>query len=235
MSRILLVEDDPLCSRFVEDVLRRAGHSVVTRTTAADALDFLTSTQFEMVISDVNIPGGASGFDLVRTIRKSSKNSDLPICFFTGRGEPNDVKRALACGVDDYMVKPVDPEILVSKISTLLEKAATLGRDFAHKEVQQSARLELEIVLKGLSEAGVTFTLPFPVAVEAKLRINCDLFEELGVGVTNLRVLGCHPSETIPVVYLIDANFIGLSEAKLQLIRRWIICNPDHNHARATV
>lgn len=224
MSRILLIEDDPLCATAVAGTLSRMGHAVVTHYNALAALRALRGDLFDLVISDVMMPGKISGFDLARWIRKNARICDTPIAFLTGLGDTKDVKRALACGVDDYMVKPADPEILASKVKSLLDRNHTTGSDFAQRAIHEFAGIEVEVLVTSISEAGLTLSLPFPMRPTEKFRMAGKLLETIGIGVTHFRVLSCqcHGDHK----YSVDALFVGLSESKLQLIRRWIVCNP---------
>src|ERR1700756_3638022 len=120
MFNVLVVDDDKDFLRVVQKVLEAGGYSVVVATDAMDALEQLAKEVFDLVLSDANMPGG-SGFDLVRTLRRHPLTSAIPIALLTGRREKQDVAKGLASGADDYIVKPIDPDLFLDKVSSLLQ------------------------------------------------------------------------------------------------------------------
>lgn len=233
MARVLLIEDDLLSARYVESVLNRSGHSVVVSHNAIDAFNVVKSNHFDLIISDANLPNGKSGFDLVRSIRKIPGLMGLPIVFLTARKESEDVRRALVCGADDYMVKPADADIIVSKVTTLLGKSADSDESlFAKRKLDIDGTLILDARIAELSEAGVTLITHFPLPPKSKLAVQCRLFDSIGIKTHLLRVLTCLPRGTPSPDYAIEADFVGLSAADAKAIRSWLICHPRSPAAR---
>lgn len=67
------------------------------------------------------MPMGTSGFSLISTIRtQPSLNSKVPILMLTGKCDPADVEKAIAVGANDYMIKPIDPDLLMQKLNKLM-------------------------------------------------------------------------------------------------------------------
>lgn len=73
MANILVVDDDKVLLKVLEATLIKAGHSVLTVEDGRTALEKLESEIFELVITDINMPGGVSGFNLITMIRKTEK------------------------------------------------------------------------------------------------------------------------------------------------------------------
>ena len=65
-----------------------------------------------------------TGFELIHTVRNNPKFKHMSIVMLTGLRERKDVERALTVGVDDYIVKPIDPLLLIQKVNSLFEKKA---------------------------------------------------------------------------------------------------------------
>lgn len=193
---------------------------------AISALQALRGDPFDLIISDVVMPGTLTGFDIVQWIRKNSRTRNTPVAMLTGLRDPKDIRKALACGVDDYMVKPADPDILISKVKSLLDRNHNVATDFAQRVVHEPARLEVEALITNISEAGLTLSPPFPMRLAGKYRIAGKLLETVGLGPTFCRVLSCQRRGDNSGKYMVETVFVGLSESQLQLIRRWIICNP---------
>lgn len=126
MARILVVDDDPDILKLSERVLADGdGHIVYTATEPMQAMQYLDSLPFDLLISDANMPH-YSGYDLVRTLRNNDSFEHLLVAMLTGRRQRKDVERAIQAGVDDYIVKPIDPLILIQKVTALLKKKTSM-------------------------------------------------------------------------------------------------------------
>jgi PAS domain S-box-containing protein len=101
--RLLLVEDDPLASRVMAQLLRRVGHQVTTATTVQGALA-VPPEDYDLVVSDIGLPDG-SGHDVMRQIRP---RRDVPGIALTGYGSEADVRRGQEAGFVAHLVKPID-------------------------------------------------------------------------------------------------------------------------------
>src|SRR3954471_15653832 len=92
---ILFVDDDKVALKMVKGILESAGYGVTVTMDPREALEKLTHYHFDLLISDANMPGGISGFDLVRTIRSQPRFGDLTIALLTGRREKQDIRQGL--------------------------------------------------------------------------------------------------------------------------------------------
>lgn len=107
---VLIVDDDPDLAVFLAVQLRADGLRVVTVGNGRDALDRLSAEPFDLIISDISMPG-MSGYELCRTVRERGFK-DIPFIFCTVLGAQTLRIEGLRCGADDYLVKPVDPQEL---------------------------------------------------------------------------------------------------------------------------
>lgn len=119
MAKILIVDDEPAMRVVLESMLGKAGHDVTASANSFDALEELGKQTFDLLITDASMPTG-SGFDLVKTVRKDERLKKLPIMMVTGKREKKDVQHGIVVGVDDYVVKPLNQEILISKVTAVL-------------------------------------------------------------------------------------------------------------------
>lgn len=120
MFKILVVEDDRELNRAVCAFLGRNGYEAVGCLCAEEAYDALYETVFDLIISDIMMPG-TDGFEFARTVRE--QNTELPILFMTARDDLTAKQRGFSAGADDYMVKPVDLDELLLRIGALLRRA----------------------------------------------------------------------------------------------------------------
>ena len=136
MAHILVVDDDELILKIAKSILHKAGHVVTLAKDGHQALEAIELELYDMIITDANMPNGVSGFSLVSTIRKNERCNAIPIMFLTGRKDKSDVSRALEAGVDDYVVKPIDPDLFVAKVEALINKK-TASFSFSMRKVKK--------------------------------------------------------------------------------------------------
>lgn len=223
MINILFVDDDKVTLKLVKEILESAGYSAVAVPDPRDALDHLEKETFDLVISDANMPGGVSGFDLVKTIRRNSKFASLPVALLTGRRDKKDIQMGLECGADDYIIKPIDPHILLGKIESLLKKKPPqVQAKFPEGPVRQKAEWDVETQITYISERGLILSSPLIAPPDTKFRVRSEFFNQLGISPPILRVVGYTRDASSPNSYLINANFFGLTDVDLQKIRGWL-------------
>jgi DNA-binding response OmpR family regulator len=117
--KLLLVDDDADLLAVTAFALQQAGYLVVKAMTFQAALHAFSEEQPDLVILDINLPGG-SGFEVCSAIRRESR---VPIMMLTARGEEQDLVHALELGADDYLTKPFSPRTLTARVKALLRRA----------------------------------------------------------------------------------------------------------------
>ena len=120
MFKILVVEDDQELNKTVCSFLNHIGYEAVGCLNAAEAYDALYKNLFDLIVSDIMMPG-VDGFEFARNVREL--NEDIPILFMTARDDLASKQRGFRIGVDDYMVKPIDLDELFLRIGALLRRA----------------------------------------------------------------------------------------------------------------
>jgi DNA-binding response OmpR family regulator len=118
-TRILTVEDDERIRTAVKMALEDEGWDVVEAESGEQAVDAFIAQPADVVLIDLMLPG-MDGFELCRTIRRSS---DVPILMVTARTDTHDVVAGLEAGADDYVTKPFQPKELSARIRALLRRA----------------------------------------------------------------------------------------------------------------
>jgi DNA-binding response OmpR family regulator len=120
-TRILTVEDDERIRSAVKLALEDEGWSVDEVDNGEEALEAFQREPADVVLIDIMLPG-IDGFDVCRSIRKSS---DVPILMVTARADTHDVVAGLEAGADDYLTKPFAPKELAARIRALLRRVRT--------------------------------------------------------------------------------------------------------------
>ena len=120
MFKILVVEDDRDLNKTVCSFLNHSGYETTGCLNASDAYDELTDHIFDLIVSDIMMPG-IDGFEFASNVRELNEN--IPILFMTARDDIASKKKGYRIGVDDYMVKPIDLDELFLRIGALLRRA----------------------------------------------------------------------------------------------------------------
>ncbi|MBM7591398.1 ATP-binding protein [Brevibacillus fulvus] len=117
---ILAVDDDPVNLNVLKSILPSDNYEIITATSGEEALSLLELREWDLVIADVMMPN-ISGYQLSRLIRKRFPLSELPILLLTARGQPEDIHTGFLAGANDYVTKPVDAQVLRSRVQALTD------------------------------------------------------------------------------------------------------------------
>ncbi len=151
---ILIAEDDAITLRRLQHFLEKWDHHVTTAANGVEALEKFLNQDVELVITDWMMPG-MDGMELVRQIRSDSR--DKPYVYtilLTSRGEKEDVVKGLSeVGVDDYVVKPFEPDELRARLS-VGERTVRLERTLREygKGLEKIVRMQTRLIRKTQEE-----------------------------------------------------------------------------------
>ena len=120
MVHILVVEDDERLNKLVCTFLSDNGFSATGCMTVNDAYDEMYNNLYEVIISDIMLPG-TDGYEFAKTIRGINKT--IPILFMSARDDIASKQRGFQIGIDDYMVKPIELDELLMRVNALLRRA----------------------------------------------------------------------------------------------------------------
>ena len=119
MSRILIAEDEPRLSSFLEKGLRAAGYTTTVCDDGVRAAALARSEDFELLILDIGLPG-QDGFAVLRALR--AREERLPVLILTARDEVTDMVAGLDHGADDYVTKPFVFDELLARVRARLRQ-----------------------------------------------------------------------------------------------------------------
>ena len=118
IQNILLVDDSKTELHLLSDILTQKGYTVRTAENGEEAMRRLAETKPDLILMDVVMPG-TNGFQLTRAITRDPRFAGVPVIMCTSKNQETDRVWGLRQGARDYLVKPVDPELLLAKIAAL--------------------------------------------------------------------------------------------------------------------
>ncbi|MCQ2973705.1 MAG: hybrid sensor histidine kinase/response regulator [Bacteroidales bacterium] len=119
--KILIVDDNPANLMILDDMLFNQGYSVFIAKNGKQAITMAKEKMPDMILLDVSMPG-MDGFEVCQELKSIPETSEILIIFVTAINDSNQIKRGLAMGAVDYILKPLDEEIVTSKIRNHLEQ-----------------------------------------------------------------------------------------------------------------
>ncbi|HDZ26520.1 MAG TPA: response regulator [Candidatus Aminicenantes bacterium] len=117
--RILVAEDDKVPRALITRLLENSGYTVTIAEDGIDALLHMGETQYDLILSDINMPN-LDGFKLLEM--KNQKGIETPVIFITGSSSSEDKKRGFELGAADYIKKPIEKEALLLSVKNVIEK-----------------------------------------------------------------------------------------------------------------
>ena len=123
VEKILLVEDSKTETMIITKILEDAGFTVENATNADQAMERLRMYKPDLILMDVVMPG-QNGFQATRAIARDPLTQHVPIIICTSKGQETDRIWGLRQGARDYIVKPVDPQLLLQKIAAIARGVA---------------------------------------------------------------------------------------------------------------
>ena len=123
MYRILIIEDDPVMQKLLRDTLRPEGHEVDICGQGSAGLLRAAQDKPDLILLDINLPD-TSGMDVCRTLKADERHKHIPIIMMTGEAREVAQKiEGLDLGAEEYLLKPISPRVLVSRVRSILQIA----------------------------------------------------------------------------------------------------------------
>src|SRR5438552_2810032 len=177
-ATILLVDDRPDKHVVYRSILEELGQNLVTVNSGEEALREVLKTEFAVILLDVNMPG-MDGLETAELIRSRTRSAHVPIIFITADyGDEIRTAKGYSLGAVDFMVSPIIPDILRTKVKVfvdlylLAQRAAQQERERAQLAAERAARAAAE-----RANQRSTFLVRASVALSGSLNINATMRE----------------------------------------------------------
>jgi len=137
--KVLIVDDDQLITAHLERILTRAGYAVQVANDGWTALDLLAGDPgFYAVVLDRQMPG-LGGIEVMGHMKRIAALKDIPVVLATALGRPEEIHEGLQAGAIHYLVKPLDPSLVVQVVAAATTEFATKRKLWAEMEGVRSA------------------------------------------------------------------------------------------------
>lgn len=136
--RILVVDDSEIHSTILSQRLKNEGYQVEQAVSGESALEILAYQEFDLILLDMLMPG-MDGYQVLTEIQAHEKYSLIPVVIITAKNDVHMAAKCIGMGAEDYINKPVVPELLLARVRSCLEKKFLRDR-----EAKLIAQLEIE-------------------------------------------------------------------------------------------
>jgi len=123
VAKILIAEDSATAVELIKRTLSPLGHQIVIANDGENAERLILDEKPDLIILDIIMPR-MNGFQLCRSLRSNPGFRDLPIIMITSMDRESDRYWGLKQGASEYLVKPVDPNLLLERVKAYLPSAA---------------------------------------------------------------------------------------------------------------
>jgi DNA-binding response OmpR family regulator len=112
---IIVADDDKVLSKMICGILKESGHKPRAAFDAMQVMMFAVKEPPDLVILDINMPGG-TGLDVLRKLKNSSKTSGVPVIVITGSTDQKLPDEVLMLGATHFLPKPIEPAVLLQAV-----------------------------------------------------------------------------------------------------------------------
>jgi sigma-B regulation protein RsbU (phosphoserine phosphatase) len=205
-GRLLVVDDNEMNRDMLSRRLQRKGYSVATADGGVAALEAVEGEPFDLILLDIMMPD-INGMEVLKRLRETHSQTDLPIIMATAKDESSDIVAALKLGANDYVTKPLDFPVVQARVANALgRKRAAEALKAANKRMQR----DLEAAAR-VQQALLPDEAPDVTGVEfAWYYRPCD---ELGGDAFNLFKL----DDQQVALYVLDVSGHGVPSALLSV------------------
>lgn len=214
LRQVLVVDDDPVVGKSFNRVLSQKGYVVVTAENAAEALEKMRSQEYDVVFSDIKMPG-MSGIELAEEIK--ARRPWTPVVIVTGYGSTDNQARAKAAGVSAFLNKPLSPEMIEQSAAHAIEEGAPVAKE----EAQVVEQVQAEVVQERgrLANIALFLAAPFIGLVYALMLPAVGMAMVIGMGAKAVAIkypgfakaAGMVAAPFIGLVYAVTLPVVGIA------------------------
>ncbi len=223
--QVVLIDDDEEFCKILRVVLGRLGVELTTYVTPERFFEVLVKKKPDLVMVDLNFAELGQGFKIVERVRKAA-GPVLPVLVITATGNPQAIAHALELGANDYLLKPVDKELLAAKLKRFVSSPGledfVENREYEVAAEDRSASVECGLEIEAVDEFGLSLVGPHMITKGTALRVAGEWIQELTGQPTvlvNVSNTWTHEDEKLYGAY---GEFDLQNEELASSVRRWL-------------
>jgi len=219
--RALIIDQDLDDRAIIQNMLSTLGFEVDLGITAYDAYSYLKLNEYELLICNNLMPTLNEGFELLSFIKKNHKGTYFIIS--SSIKDLKIIKEFIKLSADDYIVKPIDNDIFISKIAFKFD--SILKKEFASINISDEDKdtyciIELNCEIINIAENFIELNLDEEVLLNTRIHISGDVFNSMGIEKDSVELEVIEINENI-----LKCKYTGLNDIELALVRRWVLEN----------
>ena len=218
---VLIVDDDQDILKLLVKILSAAGFYVVTANNPDEARQALAENPPHAIISDIHMEP-EDGFSFIESIKINKQHSNIPILVLSALNDFESVKKSISLGVNDYVIKPLQPLMLIRKLRKVLH-----NQDFMKWEAPYGLEPVLNATIPtkvvSIGETGYGLVGPFKLASNKDVKIEIPEFKEMIIDHCHQRTSTIVRPYHTPGLFMNDVTFVGIGENETSKIRQFIM------------
>lgn len=218
---LLIVDDDQDMVVLLKSFLKESGLGIAVAKDGYSALDFISRYNFDIIILDKSIPY-MSGDQVTKSIRQNQDLNSVPIIILTAKNDSAEIVRSKKLGADEYIVKPVKKEILISKIEELLgNRVKNAVATFNEKEGLELGDSAKGVTLLSLGAGGMVFKSPSEIKPGSPIKnLNFKIYDDIGLKTDNVIATSCRPRSDQS--FEVFVSFLPPTAGDLTKLKVWL-------------
>lgn len=222
----LVVDDDSVSCIAMEFALKKFGIEPIITSNSKDFLECARSTEANLFFIDLNLSDGTNGFELIEFLFKQFGKM-IPIIVVSGSKDFSDVLYALEMGAHDFISKPLDKEILASKLARYIKNQQIEITPIPYTKLPNGpsdCKMHLKCVIESVDENGLKLASPHLITNHTPLELEGSLIEELTLRKTPIPVqVSSTWVNSDRSSFGAYAQFDSRDLPLLQAVRKWLI------------
>ncbi len=191
-------------------------------------IDYLRKAKYDFIMVDQNTITTTPA-EWIQTLEKEihggfTKFEELKVFLITANAPTNnELENYLIAGFDDVFIKPLDMAIVAQKINNVTGSEFSKENQLFFAKTNSAVKIAYRYQLDGLSEAGCRISLPEKLPPDLVFTVIIPEFERFGIKEIVSKVLGSHPHDKDPNLFVNSINFVGIHPTVSKTIRKWMV------------
>jgi len=169
---ILVVDDEEIILLIMNDILKSKGATTYLAKNGREAIELFKNNTIDIILMDLNMPV-INGFEAISSIRNLLNGKFLPIITVSAfNNDEKLLKRALQCGADDLLAKPVNADVLIAKINVMLRTKLLYDKEFYHRKELDMALQKTKQLTRQLLETQKKLEIQNDELIRANIKLD---------------------------------------------------------------